>query len=60
VAVPLTEGWLGKLQALGWPTVVGMGLFAVIGSIGGYLLVRTGSRLWFHWRYARRAAARRR
>lgn len=59
-AVPVAEGWLGRLQSLGWPTVVGMGLFALVGSIGGYLLVRTGSRLWFHWRYARRAAARRR
>jgi uncharacterized protein len=58
VAVPVAEGWLGRLQALGWPTVVGMGLFAVIGSVGGYLLVRTASRLWLHWRLARRAARR--
>jgi uncharacterized protein len=56
--VPLADGWLGKLQALGWPTVVGMGLFALVGSVGGYLLVRGGSRLWLHWRLARRAARR--
>jgi hypothetical protein len=36
-----------------------MSIFAVGGAIGGYLLVRTGSRLWFHWRVARRAARRR-
>jgi uncharacterized protein len=59
VALPAAEGWLGKLQQLGWPTVVGMALFALGGSLGGYLLVRTGSRLWFHWRVARRAARRR-
>jgi uncharacterized protein (DUF2062 family) len=59
VALPVAEGWLGKLQALGWPTVVGMALFALIGSVGGYLLVRAGSRLWFHWRCARRAVRRR-
>ncbi len=59
MAAPLAEGWFGKLQALGWPTVVGMGLFALVGSIGGYLLVRAGSRLWLHWRLARRASRRR-
>lgn len=58
-AVPVVEGWRGTLQALGWPTVVGMGLFALVGSAGGYLLVRTVSRLWFHWRFARRLARRR-
>jgi uncharacterized protein len=59
VAMPAAEGWLGRLQQLGWPTVVGMALFALGGSLGGYLLVRTGSRLWFHWRVARRAVRRR-
>lgn len=57
-ALPVADGWLGRLQALGWPTVVGMGLFALVGSVGGYLLVRAGSRLWLHWRLARRAARR--
>lgn len=56
--LPMPDGWLGKLQTLGWPTVVGMGLFALIGSVGGYILVRAGSRLWLHWRLARRAARR--
>jgi uncharacterized protein (DUF2062 family) len=59
-AAPVVEGWRGQWQALGWPTVVGMGLFAVVGALGGYLLVRTGSRLWLHWRLARRARRQRR
>jgi uncharacterized protein len=58
-SAPAVEGWLGQLQALGWPTVVGMGLFATVGAVGGYLLVRTGSRLWLHWRIARRAQRQR-
>jgi uncharacterized protein len=53
------EGWLARLQALGWPTVVGMGLFAVVGAAGGYLLVHGGARLWLHWRLARRAQRQR-
>lgn len=47
-------GWLEKLQAMGWPTFVGMALFACIGAPLGYLLVRAGAWLWFHWRFARR------
>jgi uncharacterized protein (DUF2062 family) len=47
-------GWLARLQALGWPTVLGMALFAVGGATLGYLLVRGGSRVWLHWRLARR------
>jgi uncharacterized protein len=39
-------GWLAVLQSLGLATVVGMGLFAVGGAIGGYLLVRLASALW--------------
>ncbi len=57
-SVTAAEGWLARLQSLGWPTVVGMGLFALVGSLGGYLLVRAGSRLWLHWRCARRAQRR--
>jgi uncharacterized protein len=56
--LPEAEGWLGRLQALGWPTVVGMGLFAVGGAVVGYLLVRVVSRIWLHWRLARRAIRR--
>jgi uncharacterized protein (DUF2062 family) len=56
---PPVDGWLGWLQALGWPTVVGMALFATVGSVAGYLLVRTGARLWLHWRIARRAQRQR-
>jgi uncharacterized protein (DUF2062 family) len=53
------EGWVAQLQALGWPTVVGMGLFATVGAAGGYLLVHAGSRLWLHWRLARRSQRQR-
>lgn len=52
--LPAAHGWWAQLQAMGWPTVVGMGLFAIVGAIGGYLLVRAGSRLWLHWRLAQR------
>ena len=52
------DGVLGLLQTFGWPAVVGMGLFALGGSSIGYVIVRAGSRLWFHWRVARRARRR--
>jgi uncharacterized protein len=55
VGAPVAEGAWAQLQALGWPTVVGMGLFATVGALSGYLLVRIGSRLWLHWRLARRS-----
>jgi uncharacterized protein (DUF2062 family) len=58
MAMPAADGWLGRLQALGWPTVVGMGLFATLGAVGGYLVVRLVSRLWFHYRYVRRLTRR--
>lgn len=48
------EGWLERLQAMGWPTVVGMALFAIVGSVAGYLLARAGARLWLHWRLLQR------
>jgi uncharacterized protein len=57
--LPTVDGWLAQLQALGWPTVVGMGLFAVVGALAGYLLVRAGSRLWLHWRLAQRSQRQR-
>lgn len=53
------EGLFAQLQAMGWPTVVGMGLFALVGATGGYLLVRVGSRLWLHWRCLRRTRRQR-
>jgi uncharacterized protein (DUF2062 family) len=52
------DGLLGLLQTFGWPAAVGMSLFALGGSSIGYVLVRAGSRLWFHWRVARRARRR--
>lgn len=55
---PVADGWLAMLQGLGWPTVVGMGLFATVGALAGYVLVRGGAWLWFHWRYARRSRRR--
>jgi uncharacterized protein (DUF2062 family) len=57
-ATPLPQGWLGTLRTLGWPTAVGMGLFAVASAAAGYLLVHLASRLWVHWRYVRRIRRR--
>lgn len=53
------DGLFATLQALGWPTVLGMAIFATVGSVGGYALMRLGSRAWLYWRMARRARARR-
>ena len=49
-AVPSAGDWLSRAQAQGWPTVVGMALFALMGSLLGYVLVRLGARLRFLWR----------
>jgi uncharacterized protein len=49
------HGWLAKLQALGWPTVLGMAIFAIGGAVLGYLLVRLGSRGLLHWKLWQRA-----
>jgi hypothetical protein len=55
---PGADGLLATIQALGLPTVVGMGVFALGGALAGYVLVRLGSRLWLHLRLARRARRR--
>jgi hypothetical protein len=52
------DGLWATIQALGLPTVVGMGIFAIGGALAGYVLVRLGSRLWLHLRRARRARRR--
>jgi uncharacterized protein (DUF2062 family) len=46
-------------QALGEPALIGMAVLAVGGAVAGYLLVRSGAWMWFHWRVARRASRRR-
>jgi uncharacterized protein len=51
-------GALDWLQAMGWPVIVGMGILAVGGAIGGYVVMRVGAWMWFHWRLARRARRR--
>jgi uncharacterized protein len=51
-------GALEWLQALGPPAIVGMGILAVVGAAAGYLLVRGGAWMWFHWRVARRPGRR--
>lgn len=56
---PAAEGWFGMLQALGWPTAVGMGLFAVGGAALGYLAVKLFSRTRLAWRMRRRAQRQR-
>ncbi len=54
-----TLGLLGTLQSFGWPTAVGMGTFALVGSVSGYLVTRAACRAWFHWRVVRRRQRRR-
>ncbi len=39
-ATPAADGMLARLAELGWPTVLGMGLFAVGGAALGYLSVK--------------------
>jgi uncharacterized protein len=57
--VPTAEGWLGTLQALGWPTVLGMGLFAVGGATLGYAGVKLFARASLAWRMRRRSLRQR-
>jgi uncharacterized protein len=57
--VPAAEGWVGTLQALGWPTVLGMVLFAVCGAALGYFGVKLFSRASLAWRMRRRALRQR-
>jgi uncharacterized protein len=59
VAAPVAEGWLGTLQALGWPTVLGMVIFAVGGAALGYFGVKLFSRASLAWRMRRRALRQR-
>jgi uncharacterized protein (DUF2062 family) len=56
---PVVEGWLGRWQTLGWPTVLGMALFAVGGAVFGYFGVKLFSRLSLAWRLRRRALRQR-
>jgi uncharacterized protein len=51
-------GWLERIQAFGWPTIVGMGTFALGGALIGYFVVRWGAWAWFLWRYQRRLRRR--
>lgn len=50
-------GFIDTLQALGWPTALGMSIFATVGAVGGYLAMRLGSWACLHWRVARHAQA---
>lgn len=47
-------GMVDWLQAVGWPAVLGMGLFAVVGSVTGYLLVKLVWRLRVSWKRRQR------
>ncbi len=58
-ATPVSEGWLGTLQALGWPTVLGMVLFAVGGAVLGYFGVKLFSRVSLAWRMRQRTLRQR-
>jgi hypothetical protein len=54
-AAPQGAGAIEWLTAFGWPTLLGMGLFAVGGAAGGYL----GVKLFWRWRvWARRRTRR--
>jgi uncharacterized protein len=57
--VPAAEGWLGTLQTLGWPTVLGMAMFALGGATLGYLAVKLFSRVSLAWRMRQRALRQR-
>lgn len=57
-ALPVDAGWIAQLQALGWPTLVGMATFAVGGALAAYLTVRLGSQARLAWRLRRRQARR--
>jgi uncharacterized protein (DUF2062 family) len=48
-------GWLEQLQSLGAPTLLGMGIFAVGGSILTYVSVRAAAQIRLAWRLRRRA-----
>ncbi len=50
--------WWSRIGAIGVPTLVGMGTFAVGGALLGYLLTMAGAHSWAWWRL--RAAQRRR
>jgi uncharacterized protein len=51
-AVAEGASWLDRLQALGAPTLLGMGVFAVGGALLGYVTVLVGANLWRRWRMA--------
>jgi uncharacterized protein (DUF2062 family) len=57
--MPEVAGWLGTLQVLGLPTLVGMAIFAVAGAALGYLGVKLFSRASLAWRLRRRATRQR-
>jgi len=56
VSVIAGSGWLASV---GWPTLLGMAVFAVVGAGAGYLLAHAASRTWLGWRLMRRAQRRR-
>jgi uncharacterized protein (DUF2062 family) len=55
---PMAEaaGWLQQIQSLGAPTLLGMAIFAVAGSLVTYIAVRAAAQLRLAWRLRRRAA----
>jgi uncharacterized protein (DUF2062 family) len=57
-ALPADAGWFAQLQALGWPTLVGMGSFAVGGALTAYLAVRLAAQARLAWRLRRRQGRR--
>jgi uncharacterized protein len=57
-ALPAGAGWLAQLQALGWPTLLGMGSFAVGGALTAYVVVRLIAQARLAWKLRRRQGRR--
>ncbi|WP_431098834.1 DUF2062 domain-containing protein [Polaromonas aquatica] len=59
--IPMTDGAgiMAWLASFGGPAILGMGIFAVVGSTTGYLLVKLGWRIRIWFKRRRRQAIRR-
>lgn len=57
-ALPVDVGLLAQIQALGWPTLVGMATFAVGGALLAYLGVRLAAQGRLAWRMRKRLVRR--
>jgi uncharacterized protein len=58
VRIEGSASWLQWLGSMGWPAVLGMGMFAIGGATLGYLAVKLGWRLQLWMKMRHRAAGR--